>query len=1064
MAEQEAFMSTVSLCFSPPTLNKVLNRSRLFARLDSARSAWIAAPPGYGKTTLVGSYLQQREVPHLWFRIDRSATDPAAFFNTLEAGFRQLFGGRFRLPRYGAECEAGPDGYARSVAAQIRSHLTGPYLLVLDDYHLIGEGSELHHILPRLAQSLADDVSLFVLSRTWLPDAWGSVEANYGIDTIGQDELAFTQEEARELLALVSPDQTPSEATLDHIYSQSSGWVTGLMLLAHSRGSDVLDPEMSGNRERVFRYYAGELLAPLDTETHDFLLISALLPSMSPAAAAAVTGCNRSKRLLAELYRKNYFTQRHGDWPYNYRYHPLFRQFLLERLEERYPDERLLELRRKAAKVLETDDPAEAVALYLDAEACDEATRVLKREAEALLARGCWQSLLYWIERIPEEVLEGQPWLLYWQGKCLLHCRIPEAREQLSRAYFAFKAERLGEAVNEAWCAIVQSYLLEFGTYVPLDKWLDQLKDLDDSGLLPKGIATQLRRKVLLFAALMFRRPDDSRLAELERSLYRLVLYLPVKREQRLMVAAHLLRYYLWTGNLRQSKIIIERMGRIARHPTISPFSRLLWMLCNTMYSWYGLSPEAGIEACESGLALAQDTAIQILDFSFLTQGAYAALSLGDVELAESFVKRMPAVISDEQTIHLAHHQYFVAWLEFHRGLNQQALARMQSLPEPVEQAGVPYLCVHTYYGLAQAEFRCGNVEEANAINNRACELARRYHYAPLTYLTLLNRAQFALSRDDFRSADEALREALALGREQDYRHLPFWTHEDYTSLLLRALQCRIESQYVHCVIAAQKISPGEAVGPFSDWPWPVRIYTLGRFEIVLNDVAVVFTGKVQRRPLDLLKLLVVSREGASVQAIADQLWPQANGDTGRQSLKVTLSRLRELIGKEAVIQRSGRIALNPAYCWADAWAVTALTEKPGKQAVDALMRRHRELEQLYAGSFLPEDDHLSWVVVERERMNKSYLDFLAGALERLLAAHHYTEAAEIGWRGLAIDELAEEFYRGLIQANDALGRRHEAVRTYRRCQRTFSERLAIEPSAETKSLFAHLHAQTASA
>ena len=43
---------------------------------------------------------------------------------------------------------------------------------------------------------------------------------------------------------------------------------------------------------------------------------------------------------------------------------------------------------------------------------------------------------------------------------------------------------------------------------------------------------------------------------------------------------------------------------------------------------------------------------------------------------------------------------------------------------------------------------------------------------------------------------------------------------------------------------------------PPGAWPWCVKVFSLGRFEVQVNDVPLRFEGKTPRRPLALLKVI----------------------------------------------------------------------------------------------------------------------------------------------------------------------------------------------------------------
>src|SRR5712691_5294607 len=70
--------------FTRPRPVGALERTRLFCALDEARrhpAVWIVGPPGAGKTTLASTYVEQRRLRTLWYRVHDDDADPATFFH-----------------------------------------------------------------------------------------------------------------------------------------------------------------------------------------------------------------------------------------------------------------------------------------------------------------------------------------------------------------------------------------------------------------------------------------------------------------------------------------------------------------------------------------------------------------------------------------------------------------------------------------------------------------------------------------------------------------------------------------------------------------------------------------------------------------------------------------------------------------------------------------------------------------------------------------------------------------------------------------------------------------------
>src|SRR5450432_152617 len=115
--------------------------------------------------------------------------------------------------------------------------------------------------------------------------------------------------------------------------------------------------------------------------------------------------------------------------------------------------------------------------------------------------------------------------------------------------------------------------------------------------------------------------------------------------------------------------------------------------------------------------------------------------------------------------------------------------------------------------------------------------------------------ADLALREGKTEVAASSLKAALAIGCQTGYMNTWYWLAPMMARLCSQALELGIEPGYVRTLIRARGLTPAD---PGSQaWPWPIRLYTLGRFSMVVDDEPVRFQGKAQKRPLELLKAIL---------------------------------------------------------------------------------------------------------------------------------------------------------------------------------------------------------------
>lgn len=219
-----------------------------------------------------------------------------------------------------------------------------------------------------------------------------------------------------------------------------------------------------------------------------------------------------------------------------------------------------------------------------------------------------------------------------------------------------------------------------------------------------------------------------------------------------------------------------------------------------------------------------------------------------------------------------------------------------------------------------------------------------------------------------------------------------------------------------------------------------------------MNGEPIRFSGKAQRVPLNLLKVIVaLGGHEVSEARVIDALWPDAEGDAGEQALATTLSRLRKLVGTATVKRRAGQLTLDHTQCWVDCLALERTVLRGVNGAMDVSSERIRNL---YRGAFLQGEGDAPWMLPMRERLHAGLIRALCNLGEAAIARRQPEAAAEYFELGLSIDNLVEEFYAGLIRCH-ALGvKPSQVASTYQRCRRVLLDRLGVAPSDWTTRLY----------
>ncbi len=805
----------------------------------------------------------------------------------------------------------------------------------------------------------------------------------------------------------------------------------------------------------MFDYFAAETFRTIDPQRQDFLLQTAFLPRMTAAIATRLTGVPSAARVLAGLHASNYFTEKRMHDDAVYQYHPLFREFLQARARATMSPDRLVDLLRRAARLLAEGGQADhAVVLLREAGDGEGLAALVVAHARVLVEQGRHQTLEEWTGHVPPAVAEDDAWLQYWLGISRTPFAPALARRNFERAYERFRTRGDVTGTFSAWSGAVGTILYEWSDFTQLDRWIDDLEGMLRERPGFPSRETETRVTATMFYALMFRRPEHPDIdAWAERAA---VLSRAADVNRQMLTGFMLTTYHLWRGQHAKAAATLEQLSALARSPDASLVVTLSWRVVEAYYHWHMAEPDLCLRAAASGLDLADQSGLHLMDPNLLAQGVYGALIGGDRAKARALLTRLAGVVGGTQTVHESQYHFLMGWEALLAGERPRALEHARR--GLAHASGAPFPRAWNAIAVAIVLHEIG--EEAGADEHLAIgrSIGRSVRSGMIEFMSLLAETEFALDRGREDEAVVALRAAMALGHANGYRVAPWWRPRVLVRLCAKALDAGIETAYVQDLVRRHGLSLEEPSLAPETWPWPVSIRMLGGFALARDGVPVTFTGKVQQKPLALLKTLVAlgGREVLEAQ-LADALWPDAGGDAAHQAFAATLHRLRGLVGHPNALRlQDGRLSLDPHHVWLDVWAFEHLVreaERVERLDVQRFIPLVERALAMYRGPFLGAEGDADWAVSAAERLRSRFLR-ASGRLGR-----HWTDAGE--WeraidayeRALAVDDLAEEFYQGLMTCHARLGRRAEALRAYARCQRALAATLGVEPSPVTQSL-----------
>jgi LuxR family transcriptional regulator, maltose regulon positive regulatory protein len=465
-ASFEVLQSKLAIPSLRPSL---LSRAGLVNRLlaaGEARVISIAAPAGYGKTTLLAQWAERDPRPFAWISLEQRDDDPVAFLTYIASALDGIAPVQASVFRGAAA--AGDSLWATALPrlCAALAAMPEPLVLVLDDVH------ELHHpdcvdALEPLSKHLTAGSQLVLSGRVDDGLRIARIRAERRLLEIGSQDLALTDAEAHSLLTSAGARVTKTEARA--LNDRIEGWVAGLHLAAlfvEESGKSAV-ASFAGDDKFVSDYLRSEHLSRLGRPELEFLTRTAVLDRMSAPLCDAVLERTDSAKRLNSLAEGNFFLvplDHHREW---FRYHHLFRDLLRSELEQHEPE--LVEvLTRRAAAWCEDNELPEAAIEYAAAgNATDDVARLVGAHALPFFRSGRVVTVDRWLSWFDDAEI-----LLHYPAIAAFGAWVSALRGRSDDAErYAFAVEHStyegpmpdGSSSTAPWAAVVRAMLCNRG-------------------------------------------------------------------------------------------------------------------------------------------------------------------------------------------------------------------------------------------------------------------------------------------------------------------------------------------------------------------------------------------------------------------------------------------------------------------------------------------------------------------------------------------------------------------------------------------------------------------------
>ncbi len=1091
---------------TPPHLLEIVERPRLLESLrrrGDRHLVFILGQAGQGKSTLALSWLHAEDGPKSWINLGPEDSDAVTLFELLVQSVQQAlpdvdFSSVLTLPSMTVPRE--DDLLYLEYISALLGLIDRPLRIVCDGLDRLGADCSAYRLLKVLVEQAPPQITLLMLSRELPPFNLQDLKIRKAAYVVDNEQLAFTIEETAQFIEARKCLLPP--ALLPMIHKLTKGWAGGLVLFCsyiEQFAPDFTENDLENILKRykgeIFQYFGEKIFASLPVVVREFLVKSSPFDVIEPVIIQDIVGIGASREILEMLARGNHFVEsvHDGQKGRQYKYHQLFRDFLLSRFHAEVERDEQLALYLRGGELFEKAGELEhAIHYYLQAEAYLQAARLVERIGTLHVREGRTGAVDRWLQALPQDLIMARPWLL------LLLCSINRFKagtdyiEHLHRVLGLFRKQ--GDTRGSLLCLayLVEASVARGDIGISITKLAEQSEELLQSpdsklylyesatlwsqlgfvssnsfGNPRKGywacwsayllatdigdIPLQLNALANSFINLSFLGDIDAA-ENISQRMTALLESRPFAAE--VLVTHHMMCAQGWIlqGDLDKAGPLVYEANRQAELHGLTHMYPLS-LFCEQLFKTYSLQHDAAREIGRQMVHLTSTLNNAFLKgLALFIQGMNSYFEGDRIEAAKNLHAARDILRTDATRGVLQLHMVDIALGAVTSSVRadgrieenlRQALDHLTAIPAPL-------VARDAHLATALLKFHQGSIEEAVKHLETGLKIGaanRYYHWLLVSPGDLARLCALALENDLHETADYVSRLLTTRLSRHALHELDTLINHANPKLARKAL----ELKRAICEAAMPRL----------------HIKTLGEFRVRSASESGEDYNLGGNQPRQLLQAIIAQgAAGVRRDRLLADLWPEARPEVSERSFRINLHRLRKSLepsmdrelGSFYLHLRSNRVSLDSGLCTIDADEFQAMFEKAVncEEAGDATAAENlfKAAAQLYGGDFLAGEAETLQIQIRREELRAIFMNVMTRLGAIYEKQGNFIGATDCLRKLLGVDPTAEEAYRGLMMLYGRRRMRSAVRKVYKECREVLEKELNVEPDEITTSLY----------